>query len=497
MAYRGYLALNGSEIANSSRVSAHMGKQTPTTDTGVFYDDGLYPDYDTYPGDEDYPGTPSTACEFTEIYPGLWAAPDDSGSEEVYPGLWTPPNGSKQWDEGLAYHDGTCWGPATACGRCNSAVITYDDSWPGLNEFLSDNVYRPELSPWYSVQTPESAEFVGVWVMKIDGLGGTPIDRPVAPAIGPGSIIGPNRDAGRTITVEALLIACSNAGVEFGLNWLTCKLRATTPDTLSTLRYLQAHPQYSAVDVESLVREIHGVVMTQEPRVVDEVNTEGREHQQATLYRVSWTMATASPYAYMPAVDMHVDWDEVTRQPINWIHAAECSKPETCQDMPLLFSATCVPEEIDLVNTPPPVCGGCVPVSGIDKYSFRVPTMEYPFGCQDTAVSMTITNTGDTDLTLRAFWRECGADVRCDDEYWPLQVNALPPSASLILDAVSAKYWAYYDERVRMPRGIVSTPNGGPWRPPVIDRRVCLDFIVQTASTSEFTVDFTLADRAA
>ena len=108
---------------------------------------------------------------------------------------------------------------------------------------------------------------------------------------------------------------------------------------------------------------------------------------------------------------------------------------------------------------------------------------------------MVITKTGETPLTLQGFWRTCAADVRCEDNKWPVQIAGLPAGAELHLDGPSGRYWAWYDERVRRPIGVVGTPNGAPWRPPVIDRTLCWDFIVQTASTSEFTVSMTLADR--
>jgi hypothetical protein len=196
-------------------------------------------------------------------------------------------------------------------------------------------------------------------------------------------------------------------------------------------------------------------------------------------------------------VNLAVAWDFVSHQPVNWIHAADCKKPETCEDMPVLFSTECEPEKIPVINTPPPVCGGCLPVSAIEKYTYRVPTMDYAFRCRDTAVSLVVRNTGTTNLSLQAFWRVCSADVRCEDNQWPLQIAGLPPSATLYLDGITGRYWVDYDSRRRRPVGIVGTPNGAPWRPPLIDRQTCWEFIAQTASTAQFDVSMTLTDREA
>ena len=479
MTYRGWLKLNGSALANTARLTAHLGREVPTSDVGVWA-----------PVDPD-----DTTCGLVEVSPGLCEIP--ASSVEVSPGLLTPPNGSRQFGPGLL-EIGPCWGPVGFCGSCASMVtVTYDDSWAGLRDWLGDIVYRPELSPWYSTELPESQEFGGIWVTRLDGLDSTPVERGVTQMAGSGAAAGPHRDTSRTLTFEALLIACTHAGVDFGLKWLTCLLRDTAENTESTLRYLAASPAYSGADPDMLVREVHGVVLTKAPTIVEEINTESRQHQQSTMYRVQWEMVTLSPYAYLPTVAVSVEWDEITRQPVNWIHAADCQKPETCEDMPVMFSTECVPEEIAVVTTPPPVCGGCLPVGEIDKYVWRVPAMDWAFRCNETAVSVTIRNTGSESLSLQAFWRECGSDVRCEDNRWPLQVAGLPAGAELVLDGLTGRYWANYDERRRKVVGVVGTPNGAPWRPPVIDRTTCWDFIVQAAATSVFEVDMTFRDREA
>jgi hypothetical protein len=503
MPYRGYFALNGNEITNSSRVIAHVGGGVPTTDYGFWGtppDDEdcaptqvtgylLYPSDDLSPGDALFPDAGTGPRLLYEV---------PSSSVPIAPGrlLYTPPNGSRKFSAGLVSFE-ECWGLAASCASCKTHV-GYDDSWPGLQAFLDDYDYRPELSPWYTTEIPESGEFGGVWVMGVSGLDVTPVERGITQTIGHGAIAGPYRDAGREgVRFEALILACTNAGAEFGVQWLNCLLRSTNDDVDTTLRYLKASPHGSGVDPETLVREAHGVVLTKPVEILDRVVTTSGSHQHANLYRIAWEMAALSPYAYMPAVPVAVTWDQITRQPINWIHSPDCEKPETCIDMPVMFSATCVPEDIERVVVPPPVCGGCLPVGAIDKYSFRVPTTDWPYRCRETAVSMIIKNTGEDPLTLQAFWRICGADTRCEDNLFPLQIAGLPADAELHLSGVTGRFQAWYDERWRRVVGVVGTPNGAPWRPPIIDRRVCWDFIVQTASTSEFEVSMTLIDREA
>lgn len=476
MAYRGLFTVNGREIANNARTAAHIGASVPDSDVGVLMDEsdtcGLVPSVD---------------------YPNGYEVPADA--EFVGPGLFRPTNGMRRFGPGLIEVDDACWGPMQSCSSGCRSMISYDDSWTGTREFTSDNVYRPELAPWYVSEQPESAEFIGLWMLKVDGLDVTPVERTLTPLIGPGSVASPSRNPHRTVSFEALLMGCTHTGLVYGLRWLTCILLDTTYDARAKLGYLAAHPEYSAVDPASLMREANGLVLTKEPTITEEYVTGGKMHQQATMYRVRWEMATCSPFAWMPSQDLIVDWDEVVTQPINWIHRADCAKPESCLDMPVMYSTECVPEEIAVINTPPPVCGGCLPVGEIRHHTYRVPTMEEPFECRSTAVTTTIKNNSDRSLNLQAFWRVCGTDVRCEDNQWPLQVSGLPAGAELVLDGITARFWSNYDERVRQPIGVVGTPNGAPWRPPLIDRHTCWDFVVQTAIDADFEVTLTLSDR--
>lgn len=525
MPYRGYLALNGMELANSARAIAHLGGDIPTNDYGYIPDveDGSYtlvldpdwgaviaiPPYDiedlvwgqgvgilvAHPEDPGLYLTAYNPCTPIESidHPGLGLplasqAPIEPGSL-----LWWPPDGARIFGPGLFIHD-RCWGEVEFCRQCRS-IVSYDDSWAEQREWLGDADYRVELAPWYVDEIPESGEFGGVWLMSLEGLDSTPSERTITQSAGAGAVAGPNRDSSRTVVAEALLIACSNAGVEHGLKWLTNLLRTTTKTQDLRLRYLTASPARTAAYPDTLVREVHGAVMTKEPRVTGRYNSGGGAYQHGNMYKVSWEITTLSPYAYLPSVDVAVEWDRITRQPINWIHAADCSAPETCIDMPVMFSADCVPEVVDRVQSLPPVCGGCLPVNAIDKYQFRVPTMEYAFRGRETAVSMIFKNTGLSPLTVQTFWRVCGSDVRCEDNQFPLQISGLPAGAELHLNGITGRYRAWYDELWHRPQGIVGTPNGAPWLPPVIDRQICWDFIVQASSTASFAVSMSMADR--
>lgn len=517
MSFRGFFALNGRELTNTSRLLAHLGSELPANDAVMFAPaarprmieeppgSGMYlPTFDQLsPGmyspeglDEEPEGlyfdetAESGSCALVEVSPGLFEIPADSVRVGNF---WSPPNGSRRYGPGMFEISGRCW-EANEFADCSIDVM-FDDSWDGLQEFLSDTTYRPELAPWFTTRIPEAGEFAGVWVLDVQGLDTTAVSRQVTELVGAGAVAGPHRDTSQTIRFDALLVASSNAGLTFGLNWLSSRLRETVDRNDSVLRYFAAHPGGSRVIPDDLVREIHGVVLTKAPELSEPMDNSTGSGNQATAYRVTWEMVATKPYAYMPLINVDVEWDAVTTVPINWVHAGDCEAPDTCEDMQVLFSEECTPEVIEIVTEPPPSCGGCLPVCAVREHVFAVPTLEFPLRGGETAVSTRITNSGSSSLTFQLYWRRCNTDVRCEDNLFPLQVTGLPATATLILNGITGRYWVEMDGRRRRPVGIVGTPNGAPWRPPVIDRSDCFELVAQAPGNTDFAVVLTLADR--
>ncbi|MBX9921255.1 MAG: hypothetical protein K2Y33_15740, partial [Mycolicibacterium frederiksbergense] len=98
-------------------------------------------------------------------------------------------------------------------------------------------------------------------------------------------------------------------------------------------------------------------------------------------------------------------------------------------------------------------------------------------------------------LTLQCYWRVCGTDIRCEDERWPFQISGLPGKAMLTMDAISDQYWATLGGRLYRPRGILGTKTGAPWRPVVLDRSGCWEFVAVSAPGADFDVKLRLTDR--
>jgi len=520
VAFRGYFALNGAELVNSSRTVAHLRQEVPTMDLGMFdgsdgvgmvedppgsglyipitvlTSPGLYstegltedPDPDNQGLYYDPDSVSTGPCAMVKYSNGLYEIPESSVPDGNF---YTLPNGARRWGPGLYEVNGQCWNATAFCQPCSMSVAT-DDSWSGLKEWLDDYLYRPELAPWYSVRIPESGEFTGLWLMKVDGLDVTPVSRTITESVGAGGTAGVQHDTARTITFDALLLACSNAGLMHGLHWLTSQLRATNDSTDAVLSFFAAHPEKTAASAGELMRETRGVVLTKAPEITDQWSANGK---QATLARVTWEMVALSPYIYQPRISFPVDWQTINYRPINWVHAPDCVTPDTCPDVPILFSTDCTPQTIDIVSTPPPVCGGCMPVCAQEEYIFTPPLLDRPILSLETAINLTFTNTGSAPLTVQTFWRVCGTDERCDDNQWPIQISGLPATASVTVDSILGRTTAAVDGKAYRPVGIVGTPTGAPWRPIVLDRSTCWEFVVVAPVGADFEVDMTLADR--
>jgi hypothetical protein len=482
--FRGYFALNGTELVNSSRTVAHLGKITPK--------------YDFVLGSD-----PNWTCTLTESQTGLYEIPVTSSESADYPGLYTPPDGSYRYDGGL-YAIGDCWLPNPLCGCVLMPWVTFDDTWTGLQDFLTDSIYRPELAPWYNVRIPQSAEFGGIWVMSMQGLGPVGAERPLSEMVGSGAIAGPERDGSRTITFSALMIACTNAGLQYGLEWLTCQLRSTNDSTNSTLQFFAAHPGDSAANPSTLVRELHNVVMTQGPQVTQQFNASGKLNQQETVALVSFALTALNPYSWFSALDVPVTWDVIDAEQISWVPTVPvpgapppgCNLPGGCVTPPLV-SATCPPPTVVITtDSTPPVCGGELPVMGITRYTYNLPTMLVPNWCPGTAVTMTITNNSDAPLTCQGYWKLATDPEGCSErDQFPVQISGLPGFASVTLDGISGKYCATYNGVQVVPVGIVGTPTGAPWLPPFLDRTLDWQFEIIADQAANFSVSFALYDQ--
>lgn len=425
MAYRGFFSLDGEELLNSAWAVSHLSRRVPVTDS-VFVG--------------------SSVCKCAN----MTLQYDDT------------------WDSGAGY-DGFL--PGDLPGGFPGA--------PGA-------VLAIEDAPWYSPAEPASAEFMGFWVMDVRGLDTVTVQRDVSELLGPGGLAGPRHDATRQIDFTVLVLGCTNAGQRYGINWLSCQLRRTERNG-AVLGFLDAHPGGSAVSPGSLLRTANKTVLTSSVKVVDFFGRDGsRRNRQAASARAEFQLTALDPYLYGPETLISVEWDTVGMEAIEWVHQPDCDNPSDC-DPVVLYNPNCLPTIIDLSPAPVPVCGGCLPICGIEVRTFEVPL---PFTvCGDTVVSYRVVNNSDAEVTANFYWRPCGSTDICD-RFGSLQIASLPAGATVVADSVGGRPYAISDgQRIRTV-GIVTTPTGAPWTPLVLDDTLmCWELVAETSQNADFSVE--------
>lgn len=75
-------------------------------------------------------------------------------------------------------------------------------------------------APWYDPDVPESADFIGLLPLEVDGFDNYPMRRATSTAVTGGGVFGPARAQPRTITVTAVVLAVTCCGAAYGLHWL-------------------------------------------------------------------------------------------------------------------------------------------------------------------------------------------------------------------------------------------------------------------------------------
>lgn len=416
MAYRGYLRYGNAEVANTSRVVAHLSQPTPDGDPHLM----------------------------------TWPA--------------TPPGVS----------------------------LEYDDSWDGLREWLGHGDYTVTGAPWFDPGRAESAEFLGIWPMLIEGLDGLPVQREISESVCDGGSAERHRDTTRRINVSVLLLATSNAGAQYGMNWLSYQLRAGRVAGGLTLEYLSAHPGGSGADPNRLLRQMIDVVMTGSPTIAEYGRGYSSDrNRQGTLYRIDFELTAAIPYAYGPATTHLVEWAEDDPNGIVWVEDCPpegglCSTSTSVLTDPLyppvILSRPAVP-----ILAGSPAAATCVPLCEGRRRVWQLPTLGPSIG--DRVVDVTIENT-DTYREVRNLalaWVPCGESRECD-RMAEASISYIPPRGRVTLDGIRGRARAVVAGQEQSAAAVVARTGGGPWRPTLLDPSRCYELVLDTDLDTEVEV---------
>lgn len=118
---------------------------------------------------------------------------------------------SRNRDEEACEGGGDCFPIAENCGTCPT-IHTGD-------VYVSP---ATDPAPWYDAGVPESADFHGLLVTSVTGLGPGKVTRALeGRSSGVGSVLGRITQASPTVTVSGVLLGTSCAGTDYGKRWLS------------------------------------------------------------------------------------------------------------------------------------------------------------------------------------------------------------------------------------------------------------------------------------
>lgn len=109
-----------------------------------------------------------------------------------------------------AVQAGICW--LHDCLDCESAAKVI----PGGPNYISP---KDDPAPWYDADNPDTAGFLGLIGLEVNGAEGSTRKTPVTTALTGGGVVGRSYFEPRTIVVRALAIAADECSLQAGLEW--------------------------------------------------------------------------------------------------------------------------------------------------------------------------------------------------------------------------------------------------------------------------------------
>lgn len=369
-----------------------------------------------------------------------------------------------------------------------SARVVTDDSWPMLPRWLGREEYyrRPEADddcPWRDRSESASAEFAGVWPMSVEGLDTTPADREVVESAVVGGGFGVLRTPPRSVTVEALLIGSTPAGLRYGLEWLSGVLRGTG-EVDRQLLFLDSTPPFDArATAEQIrrladahVRMLANVALTEPVKIEETFSPWVADGHGATVARVSFELTAGIPWMWRlptPLVEGLQPWrgePEVAR----FEHAGvDGVCPGTCvEDLPILVDPTSQP--LSLLPRPltPAAHAACEPLESRSLRWVLEPGRVPRWA--ETLPTVTIHTGAREERSIRLQWAQGnitrpGRDFACAS-VGEAMVGYLPAESTCTLDAVTGEATVVTKDGQRLDATPVVTGRwGGPWRAPVLE----------------------------
>lgn len=171
---------------------------------------------------------------------------------------------------------------------------------------------NPYVSPaadnvcWYDPLIPESEEFLGIIITDVRGIRNSTFSRETENGIVRGTLLEQPFIAGKTLVFEAIILATSCAGMDYGIEWLRrqfederrCPQNGTTcASCQGQLLTLRVH---CPTNPETVDRGLHSFPIAGTTDGIDLVEDDfpmGRRNC-CTMRRITWTMQTQDGSSY-------------------------------------------------------------------------------------------------------------------------------------------------------------------------------------------------------
>lgn len=389
---------------------------------------------------------------------------------------------------------------------CGCDTVTREMLEDGAAPGSTYDTPATDPAPWYDVDLPESALFLGFMPLSMTGLDDNTRARGVTNAVGGGGIFGPVRALPRTITVTGLLIGASCCAAEFGIQYLAealagCNGSSCDGDCLTMYNCCPDAPTTKAVFDAAHRRSFRRAALVSGPTVTARVGTgggcaRGTCGMNGDIIQVEFVIVAASPYAWadpIPRIDVGLPVGG-TGDCIEWCLSLPASgssacEPGECTFGPCPSDANRCADPLKPVTVPPtpvqPTASFCVPLAS-ERACYALDLSDRPEWVDDVPV-ITIT-AGSSELrnvTVSMYERPAGSTATCDEiadmnrcnplNYW--FSTYIPAGGSVTIDGQTGQATIDCNDGAgcQTASNVFGSNNGGPV---VVNPLNCAEFCV-------------------
>lgn len=200
---------------------------------------------------------------------------------------------------------------------------------------LGEDVYEGvELdgAPWFDERVPYSKEFYGAYPLDITGLTDSTQQATIVEGLGDGGVVTQSRSATKSVVFNLVLIAASEAGAEYGTQWLKRALSGNRLEdsgcTGGDLVYFASEPHRHVPsdycsdrlvplgDGEEVTERLSRTLRRVKPTVGLTITSKRPTTDGGAVWQVQFTLTANNPFEF--SVDVPVV-DELAPPRTNWV----------------------------------------------------------------------------------------------------------------------------------------------------------------------------------